>query len=75
LAIEVPIQEVLGSTWVRASTLPAWAVLEPTLLPSSVPSSLPLAEPLRPWTAALADYLPTLRRQLAARPDVGARVR
>ena len=75
LGIEVPIQEVPGSTWVRASRPPAWAVLEPTLLPSSLPSSLPLAEPLRPWTAALADYLPTLRRQLAARPDVGARVR
>jgi hypothetical protein len=31
-------------------------VLEPTAMPSG--------EPLRPWTAALADYLPLLRRQL-----------
>jgi dTDP-4-dehydrorhamnose reductase len=71
LAIEVPIQEVPGSTWLRASTPPAWAVLEPT----PPPSSLPAGEPLRPWTAALADYLPALRRQLASRPDVGAGVR
>ena len=52
------IEEVPGATWSRASTPPAWAVLEPTLLPSG--------EPLRPWTAALADYLPVLRRRLAA---------
>jgi dTDP-4-dehydrorhamnose reductase len=66
LAIDVPIQEVPGSTWARASTPPAWAVLEPTRLPGG--------EPLRPWTAALADYLPALRRQLAARPGTAARV-
>ncbi len=52
------IEEVPGSTWSRASTPPAWAVLEPTSLPSG--------EPLRDWPAALADYLPVLRRQLAA---------
>jgi dTDP-4-dehydrorhamnose reductase len=43
---------------VPASTPPAWAVLEPTPLPGG--------EPLRPWQAALADYLPALLRQRAA---------
>ncbi|MGH2513525.1 MAG: SDR family oxidoreductase, partial [Candidatus Limnocylindrales bacterium] len=57
LGLDVPIEEVPGSTWVRDSTPPAWAVLEPTPMPSG--------EPIRPWTAALADYLPVLRRQLA----------
>jgi dTDP-4-dehydrorhamnose reductase len=61
LAIDVPIEEVPGSTWQRASSPPAWAVLEPGQSPG-------MLEPLRPWTAALADYLPTLRRQLAGRP-------
>jgi dTDP-4-dehydrorhamnose reductase len=55
LALDFPIEEVLGSSWVRASTPPAWGVLEPTPLPSR--------EPLRPWQAALADYVPLLRRQ------------
>jgi dTDP-4-dehydrorhamnose reductase len=67
LAIDVPIEEVPGSTWTRVSTPPPWAVLEPTPMPSG--------EPLRPWTAALADYLPALRRQLAVQPGVGAAVR
>ncbi|HEY2888649.1 MAG TPA: sugar nucleotide-binding protein [Candidatus Limnocylindrales bacterium] len=58
LGIEPRVEEVPGATWTRASTPPAWAVLEPTAMPSG--------EPLRPWTAALADYLPLLRRQLAA---------
>ncbi len=61
LGIEVATEEVPGSTWQRASTPPAWAVL------AAGRSSFP-AEPLRPWTAALADYLPQLRRQLAGRP-------
>ncbi len=56
LGIAPRIEEVPGATWTRASTPPAWAVLEPTSMPSG--------EPLRPWTAALADYLPVLRRQL-----------
>jgi dTDP-4-dehydrorhamnose reductase len=56
--LEVPIEEVPASTWPRASTPPAWGVLEPTPLPGG--------EPLRPWQAALADYLPTLLRQRAA---------
>ncbi|HEX5012540.1 MAG TPA: NAD(P)-dependent oxidoreductase [Candidatus Limnocylindrales bacterium] len=57
--LDVAIEEVPGSTWPRASTPPAWAVLEPTPLPSG--------EPLRPWQAALADYLPSLLRATAAR--------
>ena len=61
LGIDVAIEEVPGSTWQRASTPPAWAVLEPG------PTTF-LAEPLRPWPAALADYLPLLGRQLASRP-------
>ena len=56
--IDTPIVDVPASTWERASTPPAWGVLDPT--------SLPGGEPLRPWSAALADYLPTLLRQRAA---------
>ena len=47
-----------ASTWPRASTPPAWGVLDPTPLPGG--------EPLRPWPEALADYLPMLLRQRAA---------
>ncbi|MGH2511520.1 MAG: SDR family oxidoreductase, partial [Candidatus Limnocylindrales bacterium] len=65
LAITPPLVEVPGATWSRVSTPPAWAVLEPTLSPSG--------EPLRHWTAALADYLPRLRRQLAGPGVVGSR--
>jgi dTDP-4-dehydrorhamnose reductase len=55
--VDVATEDVPGSTWPRASTAPAWAVLEPTPLPGG--------EPLRPWPAALADYLPTLVRERA----------
>ena len=55
--VEIPTEDVPASTWPRASIPPAWAVLEPTPLPGG--------EPLRPWQAALADYLPTLLRQRA----------
>jgi dTDP-4-dehydrorhamnose reductase len=55
--VSVPTEDVPAATWPRASTPPAWAVLEPTPLPGG--------EPLRPWQAALADYLPTLLRQRA----------
>jgi dTDP-4-dehydrorhamnose reductase len=55
---DVPIEEVPGSTWPRASTPPQWAVLEPTPLPGG--------EPLRPWQQAIADYLPTLLRDRTA---------
>ncbi len=44
--------EVPGSTWQRASTPPAWAVLEPTPLPSG--------EPMRHWREAFADAAPAL---------------
>jgi dTDP-4-dehydrorhamnose reductase len=64
LGIDVALDEVPAATWQRASTPPAWAVLEPTRLPSG--------EPIRPWAAALADYLPALRRQLAAAPATAA---
>jgi dTDP-4-dehydrorhamnose reductase len=56
--LEVAIEEVPASTWARASTPPAWGVLEPTPLPGG--------EPLRSWPDALADYLPSLLRQRAA---------
>jgi dTDP-4-dehydrorhamnose reductase len=55
--IDVPTRDVPASTWPRASTPPAWAVLAPTRLPGG--------EPLRTWQAALADSLPTLLRQRA----------
>jgi dTDP-4-dehydrorhamnose reductase len=55
---DVETEDVPAATWPRASTPPAWAVLEPTPLPGG--------EPLRPWQAALADYLPTLVRQTLA---------
>jgi dTDP-4-dehydrorhamnose reductase len=50
----VAIEDIPGSAWPRASTPPAWAVLQPTPLPSG--------EPLRPWPRALADYVPRLLR-------------
>jgi dTDP-4-dehydrorhamnose reductase len=56
--IDVPLEEVPASTWPRASTPPAWAVLAPTPLPGG--------EPLRSWQAALADYTPTLLRAARA---------
>jgi dTDP-4-dehydrorhamnose reductase len=58
LGIEVEIEEVPISTWQRASTPPAWGVLAPTPLPSG--------EPIRSWQAAMADYVPLLRRAVAA---------
>lgn len=56
--VDVAIQELSMSDWPRASTPPAWGVLEPTAIPG--------VEPLRPWQQALADYLPWLRRQRTA---------
>jgi dTDP-4-dehydrorhamnose reductase len=58
VGMEVEIEEVPASTWERASTPPAWGVLEPTEIPGR--------EPLRPWQQALAHYLPVLMRQRAA---------
>jgi dTDP-4-dehydrorhamnose reductase len=55
--VAVDTEDVPAATWARASTPPAWAVLEPTPLPGG--------EPLRAWQAALADYLPDLVRERA----------
>jgi len=52
--VEVAITGIRRTDWPRASAPPGWGVLEPTPLPSG--------EPLRPWTQALADYLPALLR-------------
>ncbi len=57
LEVEVPIVEISLATWTRPSAPPAWSVLAPTALPSG--------EPLRPWQAAFADYLPILARERA----------
>jgi dTDP-4-dehydrorhamnose reductase len=57
--LDVDVVEVPASTWVRASTPPRWAVLEPTGLPSG--------EPMRPWEDAFADAVPALRRRLRER--------
>ncbi len=54
--IDVEVAEVPAATWQRASTPPAWAVLEPTPLPSG--------EPMRPWREAFADAVPGLVRSL-----------
>jgi dTDP-4-dehydrorhamnose reductase len=56
--ITVATEDVPATTWPRASTPPMWSVLQSTPLPGG--------EPLRPWQAALADYLPTLVRQRSA---------
>jgi dTDP-4-dehydrorhamnose reductase len=56
--LQMVIEEVPSSTWERASTPPAWGVLEATPMPSG--------EPMRPWQQGLADYLPMLIRQRAA---------
>jgi dTDP-4-dehydrorhamnose reductase len=57
LGLDVPIEEVPAATWPRDSTPPGWGVLEPSPLPSG--------ELMRPWQAALADYVPVLRRKRA----------
>ncbi|MEX1171055.1 MAG: NAD(P)-dependent oxidoreductase [Chloroflexota bacterium] len=59
LEVDVAVEDVPGTTWARASDPPRWGALHPTPLPSG--------EPIRPWTAAMADYAPFLRRTLAAR--------
>jgi dTDP-4-dehydrorhamnose reductase len=50
--------DVPASTWLRPSTPPRWGVLEPSRLPSG--------DRMRPWTEALADDVPRLRRAVAA---------
>ena len=54
--IGVEVVDVPGSTWQRASTPPAWGVLEPTPLPSG--------EPMRDWREAFAHAVPALVRSL-----------
>lgn len=56
MGIDVEVIEVPGSTWSRASTPPAWAVLEPTPLPSG--------RPMRDWREAFAHAVPALLRSL-----------
>ena len=56
--IGVEVVDVPGSTWRRASTPPAWAVLEPTPLPSG--------EPMRDWREAFAHAAGTGRPAPAA---------
>jgi dTDP-4-dehydrorhamnose reductase len=53
-AVDVPTQDVPAATWPRASTPPAWAVLEATPLPDD--------EPLRPWPDATREYVARLVR-------------
>jgi dTDP-4-dehydrorhamnose reductase len=54
VGVDVPVTDVPLASWPRPSAVPARAVLAPTPLPSG--------EPLRPWEAAFADYLPLLLR-------------
>jgi dTDP-4-dehydrorhamnose reductase len=54
----VPIETVPSSTWWRPSAVPLWGVLAPTPMPSG--------EPIRSWTAGMADYAPILRRAMTA---------
>jgi dTDP-4-dehydrorhamnose reductase len=58
--VTVPVEHVPASTWVRASVAPRWGALAPTPLPGG--------EPIRPWTAAMADYAPVLARTRPAPP-------
>jgi len=51
--ISVATEDVPMSTWTRASTPPAWGVLEPTRLPT--------LSGLRPWPAALAEDMAARR--------------
>jgi dTDP-4-dehydrorhamnose reductase len=52
--LSVELREVPLASWTRPSVVPPWAVLAPTPLPSG--------EPLRPWEAAFAEYVPQLLR-------------
>ena len=49
LGLETPIVEIPADEWIRASTPPRWAVLDPAAVPPGVA--------MRPWEAALAEYL------------------
>lgn len=52
--VDVAVEDVPASTWARASTPPAWGVLQPTPLPGG--------EALRGWRDAMAEYAPILLR-------------
>ena len=56
--VTVGTEGVPAAEFARASSPPAFGILEP--------SPLPGGEPLRTWQAATADYLPRLLRQRAA---------
>jgi dTDP-4-dehydrorhamnose reductase len=58
LGLPVAVEEIPLASLARPSRPPRWGVLTPTPLPSG--------EPLRPWTEAMADYEPALRRAVAA---------
>lgn len=57
VGLSVATAEVPASTWPRLSTPPRWGVLESSRLPSG--------DRMRPWTEALADDVPRLRRAVA----------
>ena len=63
--VDAAIEEVPASTWPRASTPPAWGVLEPSASAGS--------EPPRPWQQALADYVPGLLRARSAARSAASR--
>ncbi|MGH2476525.1 MAG: SDR family oxidoreductase [Candidatus Limnocylindrales bacterium] len=63
MGVSIDVVGVPASTWPRASTPPRWGVLAATPLPSG--------EPMRPWTAAMADYVPVLTRSRAATAGAG----
>ena len=57
VGLSIATADVPASTWPRPSTPPRWGVLEPSVLPSG--------DRMRPWTEALADDVPRLRRAMA----------
>jgi dTDP-4-dehydrorhamnose reductase len=57
--VAIELVDVPSTTWQRPSRPPRWGVLAPTPLPSG--------EPMRPWTEAMADYAPALRRSVRVR--------
>lgn len=56
LDISAEIVEIVQAEYPRASQPPRWGVLAPTALPGG--------EPIRPWTEAMAEYAPALRRSV-----------
>jgi dTDP-4-dehydrorhamnose reductase len=57
LGLSIVVEEVPLDSFVRPSRPPRWGILAPTPLPTG--------ETIRPWTEAMADYAPTLRRAVA----------